>query len=332
MVNEIDVVAGDAVTIKSIRSTSPMNAIKVYLTVIFEGGTEKESLILGNTFTNLDKTQTTYASVSGGYAFPSVVENDVRQVCPTAGTIKKLYVALSADPGDPDEGYRFTVRLNGATVAESLIVTITANATTGNDVAHNLAVVAGDVLTMMIEPLNNPSETPKPHYGMTFLADVDGESIVLGGTTEDLDDTATEYNYISCAGFLAWSAGEAGRYCLGQVCWLAKLYVLLSAAPGVGNKYTFTVRIAAGDSNVVAEVSGTDTTGNSGALVDTVANDEYVTLKVVPDDTPNVVDAYWGLVGSDRAPGWTGKISGVVNPAAIAGVPVADIASVKGVA
>ncbi|GAI35003.1 unnamed protein product [marine sediment metagenome] len=31
-------------------------------------------------------------------------------------------------------------------------------------------------------------------------------------------------------------------------------------------------------------------------------------------------------------PGWTGTISGVVNPAEIAGVPVANIASVKGVA
>ncbi|GAG82181.1 unnamed protein product, partial [marine sediment metagenome] len=82
---------------------------------------------------------------------------------------------------------------------------------------------------------------------------------------------------------------------------------------------------------VVVAVTGAATMGNSAALEDTVANDEYVDLQVVPDDTPDAADVYWGFV-SFREVGWSGKISGVVDPAKIAGVAKADIASVKGVA
>jgi hypothetical protein len=41
---------------------------------------------------------------------------------------------------------------------------------------------------------------------------------------------------------------------------------------------------------------------------------------------------YGGEVEFDTAAGWTGKISGVTNPAKIMGIPVANIAKVKGVA
>ncbi|GAG98585.1 unnamed protein product, partial [marine sediment metagenome] len=94
----------------------------------------------------------------------------------------------------------------------------------------------------------------------------------------------------------AWAADETTFYQLGQVCTLKKFYVLLAGSPGAGNKYDFTIRLAGAGSNVVTTIAGDDTTGNSGALEDTVALDEYVSLEVVPDDTPTIRDAYWGLV------------------------------------
>ncbi|GAH38091.1 unnamed protein product [marine sediment metagenome] len=45
-----------------------------------------------------------------------------------------------------------------------------------------------------------------------------------------------------------------------------------------------------------------------------------------------VADQTISLKGIGAEPGWTGKVSGVTNPAKIMGVPVANIAKVKGVA
>jgi len=298
-VNEITVTGGDRVSIECNPDSTP-TARYASWTTVFEGANANESLILGASPPGaLNQAAITYAQVMGASA-PSATESLYRQVCPTAGTIKNLYVWLAADPGDIGvDAYRFTLRVGG--VSKTLTVTITADATTGNDTSNEVAVVAGDVLTMMIEPLETPGVTPEFAWSMTFVADTDGESIVIGGSYQDLDDTDTEYNRLTGNVATAWTATEAQRYMLGQECTLKKLYVLLSDSPGAGNKYDFTIRIAGASSNVVATVDGENTTGNSAELEDTVSNDEYVGLEVNPDSTPTVRDAYWGLV-SYRAP------------------------------
>ena len=329
MVNEVAVSGGDTVSIRCVPTGTP-TVRYAYWTCVFEGDNAKESLILGGTYFDVDRTNIEYAQVMGATSFHTVTENNFRQVCPTAGVIKNLYVLLSEDPGTAPEAYRFTLRRNG--ISQALTVTITADNVLGIDLVNTVNVVAGDVLTLMIEPLNSPVENPYACWGMTFVADVDGESIVLGGSYDPLDNAATEYNQLTCFEGLPWIVNENERYMLGQTCTVMKLYMLLSAAPGAGNKYDFTIRTALADSNVVAKVEGANITGNSGALNDTVADDDYVDLKVVPDDTPDAANAYWGFVCYTGAPlGWTGKISGVTNPAEIAGVPVANIAEVKGV-
>lgn len=329
MVNEIDVVAGDYISLKCVPDNTPAARIAAW-TSMFEGSTANESLIPGVAIAN--HLQTRYARPMGA-SNSGTTENDYRQVIPTAGTIKNLYIKLSGDPGTDPDAYRFTLRLNGATVAQSLIVTIVADDTTGNDVAHNLAVVAGDVITMMIEPLNSPSQQVYAWWGMTFLADTNGESFILGGAQDDLSNGVTEYHYLQSGLTTAWGA-EAGRWNLGQECTLKNLYMLLSGSPGAGNSYDFTVRVAGASGNVTVHIHDTDTTGNSAALTDTVANDNYLGLMCVPLSSPTVRDAYWGLVGfiAPPAAGWTGKISGVTNPAKIMGVEVANIATVKGIA
>lgn len=331
MVDEVVVTSGDSISFQCDPDGDPTARI-AWWTTMFEGSTSKESLVMG-LGTSLNTEETRYTQIFTSYNWLTNVENDHRQVIPTAGTLRDFYVELGQVPGfDPGDAYRFTVRLNGATVAQSLIVTITQPATSGSDLVHNLVVAAGDVVTMMVEPLIGPDLVPDVWWGMTFEADIDGESIVLGGTNNDLPTIPTEYNAVTSNIGEVWVAIENQRYQLGQVCTVKKLHILLSAAPGDGNKYTFTIR-ANGDTNVVAEVADPATTGNSGALEDNVTNDQKMSLKVVPTDTPDVADAYWGFVGYiEPPPGWTGKISGVTNPAEIAGVAFTDIAEVKGVA
>jgi len=309
MVTEIDITGGDTVSLQCDPDNTPTARYAAW-SCVFEGDTEKESLIFGVASDYLHQINTEYGQVMCAAAFYSLVENDHRQVVPTAGTIKNLYVKLSIDPGTAPEAFRFTLRKGGA--SQTLTVTITADDTTGSDLVNSFAVVAGDILTIMVEPLNVPSETPRAAWGMTFVADIDGESIVLGGSTDALDNAATEYIYLSSSIFVPWSATETHRYQLGQVCTLKKLYMLLSAAPGAGNSYTFTIRIAGADSNVVTTVADAATTGNSGALEDDLAFDEYVNLKVVPADTPDVVDAYWGFVCDIPVPTVGGGGAGAV--------------------
>jgi len=296
MVNEVVVTGDDTIILQCVPDGTPTPRYATW-TCVFEGDTEAESLISGGSGFALSNVATEYCGVMGGSTNYSITENDHRQIVPTSGTIKNFYVHISFDPGTAPDAYRFTVRLNGATVAQSLIVTITADATSGSDLVHNLVVAAGDVLTMMIEPLNAPSEAPYARWGMTFVADTDGESVILGGSSSNLPDVDTEYHSIVPSYYNeAWTVNENERYHLGQVCTLKKLYILLNGSPGAGNKYDFTIRIGVADSNVVTTVSDAAVTGNSGALEDTVALDEYLSLKVVPTDSPTIRDAYWGFI------------------------------------
>ena len=131
-------------------------------------------------------------------------------------------------------------------------------------------------------------------------------------------------------GSYPWTVTENQRYLLGQECIIKKLYILLTGSPGAGNTYTFSLNIVGDSDTVQAVIADAATTGNSGALEDTIADSDYLTLKVVPASTPTVQDAYWGFVVYNAV--WTGKIAGVTNPAEIMGVAVGNIAEVKGVA
>ncbi len=295
MVNEIDVAPGDTISIQCDPTDTPL-AVKATWTSVFEGDISAESLILGGSSNPFYEGILEYAQVMGQYSQLGGGENEFREVIPTAGTIKDLYVKLSESPGvGAGDAYSLTLRLNGATVAQSLIATIVQPATTGSDLVHNLVVAAGDIVTMMITPISTPSANPFGIWGMTFVADVDGESIVMGGG-RTLDASATEYHTLVSAEAEAWGADETLKYQLGQTCTLKKLYILLSADPN--GTFTFTLRIAIANSNVVATVVSPAATGNSGALEDTVANDEYVDLQVVPSDTPSGRVAFYGFVST----------------------------------
>ncbi len=337
--DEIAVVAGDTVSLESNPDSTPTARYATW-TSMFEGSTANESLILASADDGQGSNAViVYTHVMGVHITQVTIENQARQICPTSGAIENFYVELDADPGDPgqSDGYRFTLRLNGVTVAQSLIVTIIADNKTGNDTAHSLVVAAGDILTMMIEPLNAPSVLPHYNWGMTFVADINGESIMLGGSRGDLDDTATEYHTPYSNAQLPWIATEAERYMLGQTCILKKLYMLLNGSPGAGNNYTFTVRLegASPGGGLVVEIADAATTGNDTSNEIAVSDSEVVNMMAVPTDTPTVSDAYWGLVSFIEVLGWSsGDISGVAigTIAKINGVALADITKVNGVA
>lgn len=296
MVHEVDVAGGNTVSIQCVPDSNPTSSYATW-TSTFKGDTAKESLILGGSYIPLSKTAIEYIQLATSACSPSVNEDYMYQVCPTAGTLKNFFVKLSADPGAGGDAYRLTVRKGLPMGDTALTVTITEPNTTGSDLVNTVDVAAGDVFTVKVEPLNEPDVAPAAYWGVTFEADVDGESIILGGTSDDLHNSTTEFNILQPGLYNSlWDDAEIKRYQLGQVCTVKKLYIVLSGPPGAGKAYTFTVRIAGANSNVVAVVADAATTGNSGVLEDTVANDEYMDLQVVPTSVPTIKDAYWGLV------------------------------------
>lgn len=337
ILHEVDVVAGDDISLKCVPTNGPPKNTQGWWSSMFVGSTAKESLILGVVDGMLSSADTKYY-------LPPGIEDGVASyleaggVCPTSGKIKNLYVELSGDPGIAPDAYSFTLQING--VASDLTTTIIAPFKTGNDTEHEVTVAAGDIITLKVVPLEGPSETPYARWGMTFVADIDGESIILAGTWNDLNPGATEYNSLTTNlrddAINNWTDVEEDRYQIGQVCTLKKLYVRINAAaPGDGKSWTFTLRKPGNgqaDGNLTVTITGAATiTGNDVVNEDVIADDEYLDMECTPAGTPAGADAYWGLVSYRAPPGWSGIIAGVTNPAKIMGVDVANIQSVKGV-
>lgn len=290
-VNEVAVSAGDYVSLRCVPTGNPTVGYARWSTV-FDGNNAAESLLLG--VGGLGAGGISYNPVSAGRPSSSAVENNVRSVCPTGGAIKNLYVRLAADPGTAPDAYRLTLRVNGA--SSTLTCTITADDVLGNDTVNEVTVAAGDVLTLMQEPLNGPAVSPDMEWGMTFVADTDGESLILAGSSDDLHATTTEYNHVqNSIRTRTWTATEADRYQLGQECTLRDLYILLSAAPGAGNSRTFTLRNG-GATLLTVTIAEAATTGNDTVNSEAVADGDEVTLEHVPVSSPVGADAYWGMV------------------------------------
>ena len=296
LVNSIAVSAGDLLSVKCVPSGTP-TASQPKWSIMFTGTNAKESNLFSGGYTSTSLTY--YFHAFGGLTGEaSGTEADAYQVIPTAGTLRDLYISLDVDPGTSPDAYSFTLRKNG--VNQSLTVTITADNKTGNDVSNTVSVSPGDYIDIMCVPLNSPATACYVNLSMTFVADVDGESLILGGTYDDLSASATEYNALltSVANDL-WSATESANQDLGQVCVLRKLYVKLSGTAGSAKGYTFSVRKNSASPAGTLSVSITgasDTTGNDVSNSVSVANGDVLNLMVAPLSSPTVRDAYWGLV------------------------------------
>lgn len=296
--HEVDVVAGDTICLRCVPTNTPTVRAARWSSV-FEGTNAKESLILGIGWVELEVTD--YCPIMQAHVSGSIVETNTHQVIPTPGKIKNLYVELKDDPGTAPGAYRFTLRKNG--VSQALTVTIVADNKTGNDTVNEVAVVAGDYVNMMMEPIDTPSVAPFYCFGFTFVADTDGESLLLGQSSDNPAVDQIEYcSLVSTLTQQTWATSEISRYQGGQPTTLKKLYVKLSAAPGAGKSYAFTVRVNGVDGNLTVPIADAATTGNDVAHTDVIANYNELNVKCEPTGTPDATLVYWGLVGFIQPP------------------------------
>ncbi len=296
--HEVDVSPGDTVSLECNPDGTPTVRDATW-TSMFEGDTAKESLVLGKG--KPSSFATSYIPL--GVLDTTGTATSVQVPCPTSGKLKNFYVSLSAAPGG-GKSLIFTLLVNG--IESTLTVTIADTNTTGNDVAHEVDVSVGDRL--IIKCVSDTFTPIRDGHGFTFLADIDGESLMLNSSNVSLSTADTQYNNLQGAVNTPWDITESEHYQLGQACSLKKLYVLLDTAPGDDKSYTFTLRKpnpgnGMMDGNLTVTITGAAvTTGNDTVNEDAIADDDYVDLECTPAGTPAVAKASWGLVCFIGAP------------------------------
>jgi hypothetical protein len=294
--DSVDVSAGDYVYLKCTRPDGdPANTPSARWSILWTGDTANESIIMGGAQGVVDATA--YAPISNGAYYSNATEALTCQCIPTGGTLKSLYVRLATDPGAAPDAYTFTLRKAGDT---TLTCTITADNTTGNDTAHTVAVVAGDLVDMAIVPVETPATASYVAWGMVFAATTDGESLILGGNTDSPSNSATQYANLQTgiigAGWQNTEAQQGGQAHASNAI-LRNFYVALQNAPDVGNTFTFTVRkTGPASTDLVIAITGAATTGSDTAHTYTMADYDDMAIMSVPDSTPTTGCVYWGLV------------------------------------
>ncbi|MBA7604000.1 hypothetical protein ES703_11118 [subsurface metagenome] len=296
--DSIGVVVGDIVKLKSTYTGTPTTPT-VWWSMLFDSSSASESLILSGS--HACSVSINYSSISQASPDTTQIETETYQVIPTSGKIKNLYVEMLEDPGDAPDAYCWTLRKNGEST--DLSVTITADATEGSDTEHEITVAAGDYVNLMVEPLNTPAVETDAYIGLTFVADIDGESIILGQSKRNPSNINTMYMYLKTTVYGAvWTATEAQRYQGGQPTTLKKLYVKLSEAPGEGKSYLIGVRVN-GVTKIAVTISDDETTGNN--VVDSweLSNFDNLNIISIPTNEPVwPITAHWGVVSYTAPP------------------------------
>jgi hypothetical protein len=292
--NSVAVVAGDYIDIKCVPLNTPSASPYAQWSMQFASGAANESLLLGN--------QTAAAAGSTYYSPVQAVSNngatgteaDNQQPCPTTGTIKNLYAKVAVAPGVGNT-YIYMLRKNGADT--TLTCTIAGAATTANDVANSVAVVAGDLLDVRCTATAGAIAS-QGCTGMTFVATTNGESIIAGcATGDDLNNAATEYNSIGGGGSVNWNATEAQLQQLAGVAFSAKnLYIALTGSPGGGKSYAFMLRQDSDVTALTCTVADANTTASDTTHTVLINSGGNLDLRVVPSGTPTVRDAKWSMV------------------------------------
>lgn len=191
--NSVSVAAGDYISLRCTPTGTPDSAWAQWSST-FTAYTANESLLLA--MGGGSNAATRYVPLQHGYDGGTGNETDAYQVMPTSGNISALRVKLDADPGTSPDAYKITLRKNGGNT--TLTCTITADSTTGSDIVNSVAVVAGDLVNWMIEPLNSPANaSPIVSIGATFTSTIEGESLLLGQSSDLPTLDSTEYNSLS---------------------------------------------------------------------------------------------------------------------------------------
>lgn len=280
LVNTVSFNAGDEVDIEVVPSGTP-TARKATWSIIFSGSTAKESVFLGGGQLAQSSAEK-FAPHGYGTDEGASTEFGRQLLITTPGTLKSLYIRLSASPG-AGKSRVFTVYKNG--VSAGLTCTISDTATSANDTTNTVSVVAGDVI--LIE--NNPSGSPTNAYcqsGLVFEATTDTEFIIAGSSLGALP-TSTEYAQLS-AGEINFNATRTSVAQVSRAMTVKSIYVALNTSPGAGNSYVLTLDNGGTPTSLTTTLSDSETADNFSTDI-TVNALDILSTQVTSSGTPTTV-------------------------------------------
>lgn len=274
----VAVVAGDKVYIKIVSSTDPAPASSGnhQWTLYFSSTNAKESNFMGasNDYAPGAAQGTEYNVLNAMQSWNNSTLNDVQLnlYFPTAGTLKNFYIQGIQAPGAGNTA-TYTIMKNG--VATDLVVEVSDTNTSGSNTTDTVDIAVGDriIMSCSVDTGNGIGYTAS---GITFEADVDGES-VLSHSTSGIISTSDNYNSLCEGSYVNYygSSEDAGHttYYMPS-CTLTSYYLAHAVDPDPGSI----------DSNVV--VNGVEN-GDLSLSITTGNTDNYVSGKSVSVSSGN---------------------------------------------
>lgn len=233
------------------------------------------------------------------WAATSIGSVNKNNIIPLSGVFRDLYIELDGVAGTGSNGWIFTIGTNGTDTG--MTVNILGATTNGSDTSNTVTMSPGNFINLIATPRGTPNNR-RVKWGIVFEADEADNFFIVGGGTESLSNTTTEYNYLQSADS-AWNVTESENEALSQCMRLSNFYVNTGVPPGSNTSYTFTIRKNGADTPLSVQITGSpDFTGSN--VTDFVEFDNFdkVTIKCTPTNSPAVTDAAWGVVGESMFP------------------------------
>ena len=232
-----------------------------------------------------------YNFLMGSDAWTSV-ENERAEVIPAAGTLSRFFVKLSGAPnnGAGTQGYIFTVRVNSSN--SSLSVNISETSTAANDSVHTVAVVPGDVVSIIASKVGAPV-TVSTSWSSLFIGSTAGESICMGTSISFAGS-----QYISLTGKGIGTNENQSAMVMPTSGSFTSLYVSLSVDPGTSpDSYRIDLRRSMSIStNIVVVVVADNTSGVNTGNSSFFSTGEFVDLRIIQENTPSAAPYIaWGM-------------------------------------
>lgn len=275
--NEIDLAAGDRVSIESDPTGTPTSS-PVRWSVVFIGDSATDSVLMGGT--TFTTTNATTFAPAHGYTGSDTIEADVETIITTAGTINNLFVRLSLAPGG-GQSRAITIRKNAGDT--TLTATVSESDKTADDTVNSFTVVAGDRIAVKIVSSASPAAAGT-QVGIAFVPDSANQFMTASATDLNLSNSATRFLHFS-AGDHTPSATETDVQDLTNYSTAKSMRVLLSGSPGAGNNYQFTLRVNGKDTDLTVTISDAATSGVITADVE-LTNKDLISISSVPTSSP----------------------------------------------
>lgn len=280
--------AGDRLSVE-VTPTGGPQPTRVSFVLEFIPTVEGDTVLMGTSGGNFSP-GTGYSPFVGGTF--SASESSVRVVIPIAGTLKDLYVRLSAAP-DTDNSRTFTLRKN----ATSTPLTVTYGSADSGLLSSTstVSVAAGDTITMQKTETGTPA-LASAAWGVVFVPDNPGDFVIPANSSAILSTSAVTYFGLSGS---TQSSTEAVVQTLGSSGYMITgAYAVLTAAPLQSYSMALRQDEANATTTFAMTISGLNTTSSVTGESFTPLEGALYATAVTPSNTPQSVRLAISYVGN----------------------------------